>query len=194
LSTGTFRTKIAAFFQRWIQPPKVDEEQPEGEADEAEEAPVDLFSRLQELIVIFEESGLTEIEIEESGHRMRLQKTPPQVVSQPFLPAPTSPFLMAEAQPVAQSPADEESDESEKMVTIDSPMVGTFYSAPAPGEPEFVKVGDKVEENQTVCIVEAMKLMNEVGAKFAGTIEKILVENGQPVEFGQALYAVRALD
>lgn len=177
-----------------MRPPQGDDDQPQVEEHEAEEAPVDLFSRLKELIVIFEESGLTEIEIEESGHRMRLQKTPPQVVSQPFLPAHTSPILMAEAQSTVQMPAEDESEETEKLATIDSPMVGTFYSAPAPGESPFVQVGDKVEENQTVCIVEAMKLMNEVGAKFAGTIEKILVENGQPVEFGQALYAVRAFD
>jgi acetyl-CoA carboxylase biotin carboxyl carrier protein len=72
-------------------------------------------------------------------------------------------------------------------------MVGTFYTAPAPGEPAFVRVGDTVEENQTVCIVEAMKLMNEVAAKESCVIEKILVENGEPVEFGQPLFAVRPL-
>lgn len=185
---------MTALFRRWMDPAQSDDDQPQSEEHETEEAPVDLFSRLQELIAIFEESGLTEIEVEESGHRMRLQKTPPQVLSQPFLPAPTSPILMAEPQPTAQAPAEEKNEETEKLATIDSPMVGTFYAAPAPGESAFVQVGDKVEENQTVCIVEAMKLMNEVGAKFAGTIEKILVENGQPVEFGQPLYAVRALD
>ena len=70
-------------------------------------------------------------------------------------------------------------------------MVGTFYSAPAPGEARFVQEGDQVEDGQTVCIVEAMKLMNEVGATSHCIIEKVLVENGQPVEFGQPLFAIR---
>ena len=77
------------------------------------------------------------------------------------------------------------------LPTIDSPMVGTFSLAPAPGEPDFVEVGSRVEEGATVCIVEAMKLMNEVTAKTSCIIEKVLVENGEPIEFGQALFAIR---
>jgi acetyl-CoA carboxylase biotin carboxyl carrier protein len=79
------------------------------------------------------------------------------------------------------------------MVTIDSPMVGTFYSASAPGKPAFVLPGDTVEPNQTVCIVEAMKIMNEVVSKLPMIIEKVLVENGEPVEFGQPLFMGRPL-
>jgi acetyl-CoA carboxylase biotin carboxyl carrier protein len=83
--------------------------------------------------------------------------------------------------------------EGEGLATIDSPMVGTFYTAPAPGEPPFLLPGDTVEPGQTVCIVEAMKIMNEVPAKVAAIIEKVLVENGEAVEYGQPLFAIRPL-
>ena len=149
------------------------------------------FKELQELIRILEESGLNEIEIEEEGRRIRLQKlgafSVASVSHAPALPEPAP----------AGNPSPQESadvDETLGLNTIDAPMVGTFYAAPAPGEEPFVKAGDSIEESQTVCIVEAMKLMNEVAAKFAGIIEKVLVENGQPVEFGQPLFAIRALE
>ena len=148
-------------------------------------------SEIQELIKILEDSGLTEIEVEEEGRRIRLQKGQPFAAPQQIVQA---------AAPEAPTPAQDEAtsevaeDPAGGMPTFDSPMVGTFYRAPAPDEDPFVKTGDKVEEDQTVCIVEAMKLMNEVGAKFSGEIEKVLVENGEPVEFGQPLFAVRVLD
>jgi acetyl-CoA carboxylase biotin carboxyl carrier protein len=158
---------------------------------------VDL-SELKALIRILEESGLSELEIEEEGRRVRLQKPTagvsfaPVPVVQP-LPVATSATPSprfdgsAAAAPAEPAPGD-------GLPTFDAPMVGTFYASPSPGSDPFVKVGDRVEVNQTVCIVEAMKLMNEVGAKFAGIIEHILVENAQPVEFGQPLFAVRPLD
>ena len=146
------------------------------------------FKDLEALIGIFEKSGLTEIEIEEDGRRMRLQKAspfapPPRLVQ---VPAVTS----GQAASVSAAAADEDA-LPEGTITIDSPMVGTFYRSPAPGEDPFIKEGDAVEKGQTVCIVEAMKLMNEVGAKTSCVIEKVLVENGQPVEFGQPLFIVR---
>ena len=152
------------------------------------------FDDLKELIQIFEASGLSEIEIEEGGRRMRLQKqaaAPPLAlpVSNPAPQSIHAPMHADTAAPGAERPVDDPD-----LKTIDSPMVGTFYAAPAPGEEPFVDVGDEVDENQTVCIVEAMKLMNEVVAKFAGIVEKVLVENGQPVEFGQPLYHVRVLN
>jgi acetyl-CoA carboxylase biotin carboxyl carrier protein len=140
------------------------------------------FSELQELIRIFEASGLTEIEIDEKGRRMRLSK------QGAFNPAPLHvqvPAVPAPAEAAAPPPQDD------GLVTIDSPMVGTFYASAAPGEPPFIVPGDTVDKDQTVCIVEAMKIMNEVGAKIGGIIEKILVENGEPVEFGQPLFAIR---
>lgn len=154
---------------------------------------------LEELIRLFEKSQLHEIEIEEEGKKIRLQK-PQSPSAIPFsypvaptnVPAPGAPEANADASATSTSPSNASDPQlDEGLVTIDSPMVGTYYAAPAPGEPPFVQVGDTVDEGQTVCIVEAMKLMNEVGAKFSGTIEKILVENGQPVEFGQPLYALK---
>ncbi len=154
------------------------------------------FDNLKELIRIFEASGLSEIEIEEGGRRMRLQKqaAAPPVALPLSNPAPQivhAPMHADAATPGAGQPVPVEDPD---VKTIESPMVGTFYAAPAPGEEPFVDVGDEVDENQTVCIVEAMKLMNEVVAKFAGIVEKVLVENGQPVEFGQPLYQVRVLN
>ena len=145
------------------------------------------FKDLEALIAIFEKSGLTEIEIEEEGRRMRLQKGAPYVSAPAALHLPAQ--LTAEPHPAAP---ESRGALPPGTVTIDSPMVGTFYLAAAPGEPPFAKEGDAIEKGQTVCIVEAMKLMNEVGAKIACTIEKVLVENGQPVEFGQPLFAVRS--
>jgi acetyl-CoA carboxylase biotin carboxyl carrier protein len=153
------------------------------------------FEELQELIRILEESGLAEIEVEEEGRRIRLQKSGPPAVLQLVAAVPeVAPTSQAPLSPNPSAAEIEEPDEALGMPTIDAPMVGTFYAASAPGEEPFVQVGDTVEENQTVCIVEAMKLMNEIGAKFAGIIEKVLVENGQPVEFGQPLFAIRAVE
>jgi acetyl-CoA carboxylase biotin carboxyl carrier protein len=151
---------------------------------------VDL-DKLQELIRILEGSSLAEIEIEEEGQRIRLQKPAPQPpMSQPFsMVAP--PMTGAPHAPPPGQDAAEPAALDEGLVTIDSPMVGVFYTAPAPGEPPFVSPGEAVEEGQTVCIIEAMKLMNEVAAKHNGVIEKVLVENAEPVEYGQPLFALR---
>lgn len=165
------------------------------------------FKELERLIRLFEDSDLSEMELEEDGQRMRLRKNPPASAVPPAVsytsmetpvhPAP--PETPSEPSPAEQERAggvaseNPESEIGEGLLTIDSPMVGTFYRAPAPGEDPFVREGDRVEENETVCIVEAMKLMNEVTAKVAGIVEKVLVENGEPVEFGQPLFALRQL-
>jgi acetyl-CoA carboxylase biotin carboxyl carrier protein len=161
---------------------------------------VDL-DKLQELIRIFEASELSEIEIEEGGRRMRLKKPRPivsyggQMVPMPPPDVRGTQVVLHEAVASVPSsvPARPEK-EAEKAITIDSPMVGVFYVAPAPGEPPFLNPGDTVDEGQTVCIVEAMKLMNEVTAKFPCVVEKVLVENGEPVEYGQPLFVVRPID
>jgi acetyl-CoA carboxylase biotin carboxyl carrier protein len=148
------------------------------------------FKQIKELIALFENTDLHELEVEQEGLRVRLQKP------QPFFT--TAQMAMPQVAPQALSsggnePAAEE-DPAGGHPTINAPMVGTFYAAPAPGEPAFIKEGDKVDAGATVCIVEAMKLMNEVVAKFACEIVKVLVENGQPVEYGQPLFAVRPLE
>ena len=152
------------------------------------------INELKELVRLLEDSALSEIEIEEDNRRVRLSKQ--WTGAQPAMHYPVSlpPAPSAGPAPAAQPPAAQEEDPNalpEGVETIDSPMVGTFYSSPGPGEPPFVLPGTRVEKDQTVCIIEAMKIMNEVGARVACVIEKVLVENGQPVEFGQALFHVR---
>ncbi len=160
------------------------------------------LDKLRELIGMFETSGLAEIEIEEEGRRVRLTKSAPQPMHAPQLiahipsgapiamPAPMAQSSSAPAQQVQ----DTEPDPDEGLVIIESPMVGVFYAQPSPGDPPFVKPGDLIEVNQTVCIVEAMKLMNEVTAKFKCTIVNVLVESGEPVEYNQPLFAVRPVE
>ncbi len=155
------------------------------------------LKKLEELIRMLEDSSLSEIEIEEEGHRIRLVKPQPPapvaVAAPVAIPVAAAPAGHVSAIPVPGAAPVPAEPEGEQLPTIDSPMVGTFYTASSPGEEPFVREGSKVDENQTVCIVEAMKLMNEVGAKFACVIEKVLVENGEPVEFGQPLFSVRPL-
>jgi acetyl-CoA carboxylase biotin carboxyl carrier protein len=162
---------------------------------------VDL-KEVRELIKILEKSGLSELEIEEEGRRIRLSKGQPAAAApamsymmNPALEAPAMmPVTMPDQTAQAAVPVSEEQAAlDEGLITINSPMVGTYYACPAPGEPPFVLPGDTVEADQAVCIVEAMKIMNEVSTKEAGVIEKILVENAEPVEFGQPLFAVRPL-
>ncbi len=149
------------------------------------------MEKLQELLEVFEASGLSEIEIEEGGTRVRLKKSDAgHSVPSAYPVEPPPPPEAAVTPPTAPSDAPRD----EEYATINSPMVGVFYSAPAPDQPPFVKPGDTVEEQQTVCIVEAMKLMNEVTAQYAAKIVKVLAENGEPVEFGQPLFAVEPLE
>ena len=151
--------------------------------------------KLRELLDIFEASGLSEIEIEEAGTRIRLKKGAPE---QPYCPPAytVAPPRLEAAVPPGGAPGapHEPAAPDDELITIDSPMVGVFYAAPAPDKPPFVKPGDAVQEQQTVCIVEAMKLMNEVTAQFPARIVKVLVEHGEPVEFGQPLFAVEPLE
>lgn len=154
-----------------------------------EGTPVDL-DHLKSLIALFEASSLAEIEVEEEGRRVRLTK--PSMAAQHFVShAPV--HAMAQVAPAHGASAPQAAAEPEGPApdTIESPMVGTFYSAGSPGDPAFVKVGDTVKAGQNVCIIEAMKIMNEVTATRDCVIEKLLVENEQPVEFGQALFEVR---
>ena len=173
------------------------------------------MAKLKELIHIFEASELYEIEVEESGRRVRLRKPPPETVLPRELPAPPAQLAQHSAfvhetveahggpapsragKTTAGAPSSPEPvpepEEEDGLTTIDSVMVGVFYSAPAPGDPPFVSAGDVIDEDHTLCIIEAMKLMNEVTAKFPAEIVRVLVESGEPVEFGQPLFEVRPL-
>ena len=148
--------------------------------------------KLKKLIDLVQESGIGEIEITEGEERVRISRqlapgpvmmaAPPvqQYMGLPGAPA-GAPGAPAAPPPVAEQP---------KGHTLKSPMVGTFYRAPSPGAPSFVEVGQGVSKGQTLCIIEAMKLLNEIESDFAGTIKAILVENGQPVEYGQPLFLI----
>ncbi len=149
------------------------------------------FEELLELIRLFESTGLSEIEVEEGGRRIRLVK--PMVEETRVVPASTPRREPDRRQEAAGLDDETESMLAEGLITVDSPMVGTFYAAPSVGEAPYVQVGDTVDADQVVCIVEAMKIMNEVVCKVPAIVERILVRNGEPVEFGQPMIAVRPL-
>jgi len=136
--------------------------------------------RIQELLQLMAEHGLSELELEEGEFKVRLAK-PTAPVASVAAPAPMA------AAPAPAGAAAVDSD----LVPIDSPIVGTFYRSPAPDADAFVKAGDSVDDEAVVCIVEAMKVMNEVKSGVRGTIAQILVENGEAVEYGQPLFLVK---
>lgn len=145
------------------------------------------LEKIEGLVKIIENSSLTQFTIKEGDVKITMSKLdhPPVVApgAIPPVPFPTVPAEKAE-------PAEQEEDEK---LFITSPIVGTFYSAPAPDAPAFVKVGDQVKNGQTVCILEAMKLMNEIQSEFDCEIEAVLVSNEQKVEYGQPLFRVKKL-
>jgi acetyl-CoA carboxylase biotin carboxyl carrier protein len=152
--------------------------------------------KLKKLIDLVQESGIGEIEITEGEEKVRIsrQLAPgPMMMAAPpvhqYVGAPGAP-MPAGSGPGAAAAAPPPAAEVAKGHTLKSPMVGTFYRAPSPGAPSFVEVGQSVSKGQTLCIIEAMKLLNEIESDFAGTIKAILVENGQPVEYGQPLFLI----
>jgi acetyl-CoA carboxylase biotin carboxyl carrier protein len=145
------------------------------------------LKELKALLRLMESSDVEELEVEEGGRRVRIRRRPGQGVA-PFA-GPQR--LILPTQPSAKGPATANvAPEMAGLVPIESPMVGTFYRAPAPGADPYVKEGDFIQKGAVVCIVEAMKLMNEIETEVAGRVMKVMVENGQPVEFGQALFLV----
>lgn len=146
--------------------------------------------KLKKLIDLVQESGIGEIEVTEGEEKVRISRQiaapQPVIMASPTMQALTAgPGAAAPgvspAVPVAAQPTGH---------TLKSPMVGTFYRAPSPGAPPFVEIGQSVSKGQTLCIIEAMKLLNEIESDFSGTIKAILVENGQPVEYGQPLFLI----
>jgi len=149
---------------------------------------------IKELIQLAKESGVAELEVQRGENRVRIRLGGSMITQDyAFTPAPQSYTPSA-----AEYPADELSSvtATQKAADIDailvkSPIVGTYYDSPAPGAGPFVKVGDHVQPGQVVCIIESMKLMNEIEAEVGGVIVSKLVENGRPVEYGEALFAVK---
>lgn len=148
--------------------------------------------KLKTLIDLVAESDISELEVTEGEGKVRIVKSQPQytmAMPQQMMqqaPAMAAPAAAAASAVAAEAPA-APADAGHKVT---SPMVGTFYRAPSPGASNFVEIGSTVKEGQTICIIEAMKLLNEIECDKSGVVKAILVENGQPVEFGQALFVI----
>ena len=145
--------------------------------------------KLKKLIDLVEASGIAELEITEGEEKVRIAKS---IAGAPMMMAPAQQMFQAAAPaaaaaPVAATPAEEAVPEGH---IVRSPMVGTFYRAPAPGSKNFAEVGQSVNAGDTLCIIEAMKLLNEIESDQGGIIKAILVENGQPVEYGEPLFVI----
>ncbi|MYM63282.1 acetyl-CoA carboxylase biotin carboxyl carrier protein [Pseudomaricurvus sp. HS19] len=147
--------------------------------------------KIKKLIELLEESDISELEIKEGEESVRISRGGHQVSAAPYYPPMAAPAPQAAA-PAAAAPAGEEKKEAPKTSghVIKSPMVGTYYAAPSPGSPAFVAVGQHVKAGDVICIVEAMKMMNQIEADKAGVVEAILVEDGDPVEFDQPLITI----
>ncbi|ALM57143.1 acetyl-CoA carboxylase biotin carboxyl carrier protein [Staphylococcus equorum] len=155
------------------------------------------FKEIKELIEILDQSSLTEINIEDKGNVVNLKKEKeteiitPQISQQPMQQV--SPQQGVMSAPVSTQSSEEVNTNAveDNLQTINAPMVGTFYKSPSPEESAYVQVGDSVTNESTVCILEAMKLFNEIQAEVTGEIAEILVEDGQMVEYGQPLFKVK---
>ena len=148
--------------------------------------------KLKKLIDLVEESGIAEIEVTEGEEKVRITRSlaaAPQALYAAPAPLAHAPAPVAAA-PVAAAPAPAAAPAADLGNAQKSPMVGTFYRAPSPASPAFVEVGQNVNAGDTLCIIEAMKLMNEIEAEKSGVVKAILVDNGQPVEYGEPLFII----
>lgn len=143
------------------------------------------ISKIRELLELMNTNDLVELDLEEGDFKVRLKKPTAGLPPVQVHAAPATVTSTAPAAPVAAPTEDKD------LVAINSPIVGTFYQSPSPDSDPFVKEGDRVKKDTVVCIVEAMKIMNEIKADISGTIVQILLENGEPVEYGQPLFMVR---
>jgi acetyl-CoA carboxylase biotin carboxyl carrier protein len=149
--------------------------------------------KVKKLIELLEESNIAEIEIKEGEEAVRISRNGSGAVVMPqqfYAPAPAGPAPAAPAAPAAETAGKESGAPAYKGEAVKSPMVGTFYRSPSPSTPPFIEIGKQVKANDVICIVEAMKMMNQIEAGKSGTIEAILVEDGQPVEYDQPLVII----
>ena len=151
------------------------------------------FEEIKQILALVKEHELAEFELAHQDFKIRIRKdtAAPTVVAAPMPVMAVAPA----AAPVAAAsaaPAPPEVEEGDELAVVKSPIVGTYYHAPEPGAPPFASVGDVVRKGQVLCIIEAMKLMNEIESEYDGEIVKAYVENGKPVQFGERLFAIRA--
>jgi acetyl-CoA carboxylase biotin carboxyl carrier protein len=149
---------------------------------------------IQNLIKFVAKSGANEVKLEMEDVKITIKtgtgKTETTIVQQAPMSVPQVPVAAPQAPVAAEAPVKQESEDASKYVEITSPIIGTFYRKPSPDKPTFVEVGDTVTPESVVCIIEAMKLFNEIESEVSGKIVKVLVEDGTPVEFGQPLFLV----
>jgi len=146
------------------------------------------YEEILKIIDLLEERDLSVFELEIEGFKIKInRRQPPTVAPEP--PASPPPSPEKEAKSAEDVPEYQENQNDLHYIT--SPMVGTFYRAPDPSSPPFVEIGEPVEKNQTLCIIEAMKLMNEIESDIDGVLEEIYVQNGKPVEYGKKLFAIK---
>ena len=148
---------------------------------------------IERLIKVFDDSGVDALEIERGGTRIKLSKTPPAAAGPAVLSGEGLGSRAAQQAPLTEAPRPAERTpppSTRELLEVTSPMVGTFYNAPAPDAPAYVEPGQRVSPGDTLCIIEAMKLMNELVCEVTGTITEVCVQNAQPVEFGQVLFRV----
>jgi acetyl-CoA carboxylase biotin carboxyl carrier protein len=146
--------------------------------------------KLKKLIDLVQESGISELEVTEGEEKVRIAKFAPAGAAPVQYQLPVGAPAALPASGAASAVNIDDEDEQPEGHEVKSPMVGTFYRSPSPGANTFVEVGQTVKEGETLCIIEAMKLLNEIEADASGVIKSILVENGQPVEFGEPLFII----
>jgi acetyl-CoA carboxylase biotin carboxyl carrier protein len=156
------------------------------------------IDEIKDLIRVVQETGILELEVQQGENRVRIRSaaTNQDVVVPTVLPVQVAPASLHPAPapappPPQEAPQPAATQQNESDVIVKSPIVGTYYDAPSPGAAPFIKVGDRVEPKQVLCIIESMKLMNEIEAEIAGTIVGKHIENGRPVEYGESLFTIR---
>jgi acetyl-CoA carboxylase biotin carboxyl carrier protein len=157
------------------------------------------FDDIERILELVRQHELVEFELERDGWKLRLRKAgatfqvlPPQLQSAPMPVAAPVVNVSAPAPSAASAPAAPPSEETEvELAVVKSPIVGTFYRSAEPGAPAFVEVGERVKKDQVLCIIEAMKLMNEITSEYDGEIVSVYVENGKPVQYGERLFAIK---
>jgi acetyl-CoA carboxylase biotin carboxyl carrier protein len=151
-------------------------------------------NEIRELINLAEETGVAELEVQRGENRVRIRRAAFAGTSEFVLPpAHANAAADAPGPPPISHEAPKEKPADPNLVLVKSPIVGTYYEAPSPGAPAFVRVGERVQPGKVLCIIESMKLMNEIEAETSGIIESKLVLNGQPVEYGEAMFAIRTV-
>jgi acetyl-CoA carboxylase biotin carboxyl carrier protein len=148
---------------------------------------------IRELIGLARETGVAELEVQRGDNRVRVRLAPFASHHEVIASSQAFPAAAAPATPPASEPSKESKSADPNLTLVKSPIVGTFYEGPSPDAPPFVRIGERVQPGKVLCIIESMKLMNEIEAETSGVIESRLVVNGQPVEYGEALFAVRAV-